>query len=150
MRNIRNILYALLLVSSYSIGADIPESAIRTKDVDNICSTKTSSIRDVSQKKKKQVYKNGGIPYGDKAFCRYGYEVDHIISLCAGGSNDISNLQLQSYCKKDEMTGNYPATILFDAHGKDKLERRVCTNICNGKISVEDGQKLLWEWKEWM
>src|SRR6266704_3164112 len=42
------------------------------------------------------------------------YELDHIIPLCLGGSNDRSNLQMQP---------------IDEAHEKDKLEWKACRMV---------------------
>jgi hypothetical protein len=46
------------------------------------------------------------------------YEIDHLISLELGGSNDPKNLWPESYY-----------TIPFNAHVKDKLEDRMAANV---------------------
>lgn len=139
------IRFLILILPIVAFAKEVPDSAVRTNDIIDICTTKTSEVRDVSQKKKKQVYSITGIPFGDKQYCRYGYEVDHIIPLCMGGSNDISNLQLQTYCKKTEFTGKVP--ILFDAKEKDKMEKSLCSKVCSGKISLETARDRMYNWK---
>jgi len=46
------------------------------------------------------------------------YEIDHLISLELGGSNDPKNLWPESYY-----------TVPFNAHVKDKLEDRMAANV---------------------
>jgi hypothetical protein len=53
------------------------------------------------------------------------YEYDHIIPRCLGGSNDPDNLQLQTWDV---------------ARVKDDLERFVCRQYCDGKISLDDAR----------
>lgn len=48
--------------------------------------------RNVSTSEKKEVFRRSGIPWSQ----RHNYIVDHIVALENGGTNDISNLQLQS------------------------------------------------------
>ena len=156
------ILYTFILtslVSFYSIAnsvgskpSTIPSSAIRTTDIADICNTKTSTIRDVSIKTKKLVYKNANVTYGDRKMCSKGWEVDHIWSLENGGSNDISNLQLQSYCSFSELTKKPNTNIpfysgLYDARKKDVIEDKLHSKICKSEISVKDAQEILWNWK---
>lgn len=50
------------------------------------------------------------------------YELDHIVPLCLGGSNDLSNLQLQPWP---------------EAHSKDILERKACKMVCSGAIDLD-------------
>ena len=47
------------------------------------------------------------------------FELDHIVPLCLGGTNAVSNLQLQHWS---------------DAKYKDSLERQVCRAYCAGKV----------------
>lgn len=160
------ILYTFILtslVSFYSIANSvvvnktivqntIPPSAIRTSDINDICTTKTSTIRNVSVATKKLVYKKAGVPYGDTKMCSAGWEVDHHHPLLNGGSNDISNLQLQAYCNFFELTKKSNTNIpvysgLYDARKKDALEVNLHSKICKGKISIKDAQNILWNWK---
>jgi len=60
------------------------------------------------------------------------YEVDHLISLELGGSNDIANLWPQSYVSEP-----------FNAHIKDKLENKLHALVCSGRITVETAQKAI-------
>ena len=57
------------------------------------------------------------------------FEVDHLISLELGGSNDIKNLWPQSYTTKP-----------WNAHVKDKLENRLHKLICYGAINIVEAQ----------
>jgi hypothetical protein len=79
-----------------------------------------SGVRDVSIQEKKEVfsrYKTEYVP--DK------YEVDHLVPLCAGGSNNITNLWPQP---------------LVEAKIKDEMEWKVCHAVCAGKMTLEDAQ----------
>lgn len=139
-------LIALLLISTFA-HAEIPTTAIRTTNVQDICTTKTSTIRNVSDATKKLVYKNSGIAYGDRTFCSLGYEVDHKISLTLGGTNDISNLQLQAYCTKDQLAPNFPTSVLYDARKKDVLENVLHRDICVGATTPQKAQETIYNWK---
>ena len=94
--------------------------------------TYSQSHRKVSSATKKQVYKNAGVPYPQKAG---RYEVDHFWPLCAGGSNDIKNLWLE------------PASVSLKGkalgfHQKDLLEAAICRKIRDGSISSEELRDL--------
>lgn len=117
----------ILLLSS-SVLADIPKQAIRTINRQDICTTLTSTIRNVPQSLKKEVY------IRDRGNLRKtkDYEVDHRIALSSGGSNDISNLKLQSYLGK------------CNAHHKDVLEVRIHSLICKGILTVPKAQDYLY------
>jgi uncharacterized protein YgiM (DUF1202 family) len=58
-------------------------------------------------------------------------EVDHFYPLCAGGSNDISNLWYQPAV--GDWNGND-----FGYHTKDKLEAYICVQIKAGKLDPKE------------
>jgi len=138
---------ALLLVSFNSFAADLPNPAITpgatdpaaTKDV--ICvrgytsGTKAdgTKVRNVSEATKLQAYRNYGIESNYKGYCdpKVGCEIDHLISLQLGGSNDIKNLWPQSYAGE------------WNAHLKDGLENTLHSKVCKGEISLEEAQKAI-------
>jgi hypothetical protein len=62
------------------------------------------------------------------------YEIDHLIPLCLGGSDDPSNLWPE------------PRRIIekeWNAEAKDRLERRMCNMVCDGKIDIATAQRAL-------
>lgn len=87
----------------------------------------SSSVRNVPESEKTQVYQE----YGIKTHTTGEYEVDHLISLELGGSNDISNLFPEAAEPKPGF------------HEKDKVENYLHEQVCNGKISLEDAQKVI-------
>ncbi len=56
------------------------------------------------------------------------YEVDHLVSLELGGSNDISNLWPEAAAPKPGF------------HEKDKVENWLHVQVCAGNISLHDAQ----------
>jgi hypothetical protein len=115
---------------------DAQANPIRTTSVADICGTKTSTVRNVPQKLKRQIYARDGVAYGVRpAECgkeRYCYEVDHRISLELGGENAADNLMIQPYFGG------------CNAHHKDKLENRLHRMICAGEIQVKEAQDLIY------
>jgi hypothetical protein len=95
-----------------------------------ICSAdfRTGPIRNVPQSLKFAVER----AYGMKAR-RYGraLEIDHIVSLELGGSNDIANL----YPEPGRGTANY--------HDKDRLENTLHDLVCSGKMSLRKAQRAI-------
>ena len=87
--------------------------------------TARQGIRNVPEKEKKQVY----LEYHyDKV--KLGLtEVDHLISLELGGSNDIHNLWPESYITKP-----------LNAHTKDNLENHLHRLVCSGKVTLHQAQ----------
>ncbi len=95
---------------------------------DDICTSGyTKKVRDVSSATKKKVYVMYGMPYPPQE----EYEVDHIISLELGGSNEISNLWPEA------------AEPRPGFHEKDKVENYLHKQVCEGKISLSEAQRLI-------
>ncbi len=84
----------------------------------------TMKVRDVPLSEKKQVFKEYGISYSLHA----NYEVDHLISLEIGGSNDISNLWPESYL------------ISNGSRTKDSFENYLHSQVCKGSITLSEAQ----------
>jgi hypothetical protein len=89
-----------------------------------ICSSSfhTSSVRDVSDSERHEVELEYGL-----APRAYGHtlEIDHIVSLELGGSNDIANL--------------YPEKAP-GFHVKDELENRLHALVCSGAMTLHAAQ----------
>lgn len=101
---------------------------VRTTDVNIICHQSTKTVRNVSAKTKKQAFALYGLTR-QTGWCKpMNCEVDHLISLELGGSNDIKNLWPQPYAGK------------WNARGKDKLENVLHRLICDGTITPEEAQ----------
>lgn len=99
--------------------------AVMTTDAKVVCGRKTSTVRNVPASEKAAVYKE----YGIASHKPGEYEVDHLISLELGGSNDIKNLWPQSYVSQP-----------LNAHVKDRLENELHKRVCAGKMSLEQAQ----------
>jgi hypothetical protein len=85
----------------------------------------TKKARVVSESTKRKVFElYNTTPQQDR------YEVDHLISLELGGSNDIRNLWPQSY-----------TTQPWNAYKKDKLENKLKRMVCSGQIQLEQAQQ---------
>ena len=92
-----------------------------------LCSStfRTGTIRNVPDSEKHQVEVEYGM--APKAYGRT-IEIDHIISLEIGGSNDIANLYPEP--------GSGPASY----HVKDKLENRLHKLVCDGSMTLHAAQ----------
>lgn len=105
-----------------------PGAIFPTATAKEICTPGYSSkVRNVSVATKNQVYTEYGI-YSHKP---YEYEIDHIISLELGGSNDISNL----FPEAAEPKPGY--------HEKDLVENYLHQQVCSGKLSLSKAQELI-------
>jgi hypothetical protein len=93
-----------------------------------ICSSsfRTSTIRNVPESEKHAVEVEYGME--PKSYGRT-IEIDHIVSLELGGSNDIANLFPEP--------GSGPANY----HVKDKLENRLHKLVCSGAITLHAAQE---------
>jgi len=99
-----------------------------TKSV--ICSPsfRTSAIRDVPEQEKFAVEREYGMPahpYGRTI------EIDHIVSLELGGSNDIANLFPE------------PGSGRANFHRKDTLENAAHEALCSGRITLRAAQRAI-------
>jgi hypothetical protein len=102
-----------------------PGAIIAEATKEQICvSGYSQSVRNVSEKTKNEVYAS----YNITSHPTGAYEVDHLISLELGGSNDISNLWAE------------PANPKPGFHEKDKVENYLHKQVCDGKISLQDAQ----------
>ena len=136
-----NILLLGLLAFHAGVSAELPNHTLtpgqtRIVTIKDLCTTSTSLVRNVPESTKNQVFANYKMKGNDRSVCSEGYEIDHLISLELGGSNNIKNLWPQSYCGDN------------NAHKKDKLENELHRQICLGKISIQDAQQCIssdWE-----
>ncbi len=84
-----------------------------------------SSVRNVPQSEKDQVYAE----YGIASHAAGQYEVDHLVSLELGGSNDIANLWPEA------------ASPTPGFHQKDMVENYLHGQVCSGKMTLADAQR---------
>lgn len=87
----------------------------------------SKGARNVPESEKRAVYKE----YGIKQHKPGSYEIDHLISLELGGSNEITNLWPQPYFGP------------VNAHIKDGLENTLHALVCKGKVSLPVAQHAI-------
>ena len=76
----------------------------------------------------------------DEILIRYGlppgmqpdYEVDHLVPLCLGGSDDSSNLWPEPRRSIEPK---------WNAEAKDRLERFMCDMVCSGQLDIGTAQE---------
>lgn len=101
-------------------GAIFPDAT-----VSQICTPGyASSVRSVSTSLKNKVYAS----YGITTHYTGQYEVDHLVSLELGGSNDISNLWPEA------------ANPTPGFHQKDQVENYLHDQVCEGKVPLKQAQ----------
>ena len=91
------------------------------------------SIRNVPTARRKQVYiRYSMAPLNPPCPC----EVDHLIPLDLGGSNDLSNLWPQPY-----------SATPWNSKIKDQLEIQLHTEVCSGKTELLEAQhEVVTDW----
>jgi hypothetical protein len=103
-----------------------PGAVITTATKSQVCKPGYSqSVRNVPESEKNAAYAE----YGIASHVAGQYEVDHLISLELGGSNDIANLW-------PELADPTPGF-----HQKDKVENYLHKQVCDGVISLKTAQQ---------
>lgn len=88
----------------------------------------SSRVRDVTYTEKSAVYAAYGMRHH---FNGENGEVDHLVSLELGGSNDQANLWPES------------AAGTYGAHEKDRLENELHHEVCDGALSLSRAERLV-------
>lgn len=96
-------------------------ASIRTKERIAACGHAGENRGHMTRERQDEVLKRYGLPTG----AHPDYEIDHLIPLCLGGSDDPSNLWPQPR-RRIEATWN--------AEAKERLERKICDLVCAGQI----------------
>jgi hypothetical protein len=105
-----------------------PGAIIATATRADICASGYArSVRDVTEAEKEQVYAE----YDIKSHRTGEYEVDHLVSLEIGGSNDIANLWPQ------------PANPRPGFHEKDQVENYLHDQVCSGALPLAQAQEQI-------
>ncbi len=105
-----------------------PGAILADATKDKICvAGYAGETRNVPQSEKDQVYAE----YGIRTHSPGEYEVDHLISLELGGSNDIANLWPE------------PAEPRPGFHEKDKVENYLHQQVCSGALTLQNAQYLI-------
>ena len=104
-----------------------PGSVI-SRDTDQVCAPEyAASVRDVPESLKAEVYASYGIAQPAPG----QYQIDHLIPLSLGGSNDISNL--------------WPNPVAPEPgyNEKDRVETYLQDQVCSGSMSLEQAQEQI-------
>ena len=122
-KEINNPSISVLNLSSYNLSDNI-----LTDNLTIVCvSGYSTTVRNVSNSLKNQVYQRDNITKSKET------AIDHIIPLCLGGSNHISNLR---------------AMYITDKVKKDNLERYLCnSHVCDGEIDINYAQERIY--RDW-
>ncbi len=90
----------------------------------------TKTVRDVPDTERQQAFARYGVDWSTRS----SYEVDHLIALELGGSNDIDNLWPE------------PSDGENNSHDKDKVENRLHQQVCSGAMTLAGAQARIMHW----
>jgi hypothetical protein len=112
-------------VAAQRPNAQLTPGATRAVSVNELCTpgTAAKARKALKASTKRDVFRRYGVTPKKGA-----YEVDHLISLELGGSNDLANLWPESY--------HGP----HNAHEKDALENQLHRLVCTGYVTLSDAQ----------
>lgn len=122
----------VLLWLILSTAPPAPEGALcspQSPDFDQVAYGVAKCRRRVTMVVRKAVFARSGIPWQMRGL----YEVDHVLPLCLGGSNELENLAPQPW---------------RSAKRKDVLENRLCRQLREGRISQPDAVAQMREWEK--
>lgn len=93
------------------------------------------SVRNVPYSEKQQAYAEYGIASHQPG----GFEIDHLVSLELGGSNDLTNLWPEA------------AQPVPGFHEKDQVENYLHAQVCSGQMVLKDAQTaIVTNWKQFL
>ena len=102
-----------------------PGSVFAQATASQICTSGyASSVRDVPESVKEQVY----AAYGISSHTAGSYEVDHLVSLELGGDNSVANLW-------PEVSPGYGE--------KDRIENELHADVCSGRVTLQAAQRQI-------
>ena len=110
--------------------------AVRTTDAREICSHGTRELRHWSRDQDNQIMAEYGLPPGPHP----DFEIDHLIPLSIGGSDENRNLWPEPRRSIEPV---------WNAERKDQLEWRLRELVCSGGVDIAEAQRAIAEdWTE--
>ena len=127
------ILIGLLIIVPVGAFENLPDKnltggSVRTGDRDAACGHAKENRGRMNAARRDEILRRYGLPAGTHP----DYEIDHLIPLCLGGSDDPSNLWPQPRRSIEET---------WNAEAKDRLERLMCNMVCEGQIDIATAQE---------
>ena len=104
-------------------------------DIKTTCGQSKAHRGLMSHARRDEILTRYGLPPGEHP----DYEIDHLIPLCLGGSDDPSNLWPEPRRTIEPR---------WNAEAKDRLERRLCDLACTGKLEIGAAQEAIA--KDWI
>jgi hypothetical protein len=110
---------ATMPVSAFEVRPDknLTGGSVRTGDRDAACGHAKENRGPMPSARRDEILRRYGLPPGTHP----DYEIDHLIPLCLGGSDDPSNLWPQPRRSIEKQ---------WNAEAKDRLERLMCDMVC--------------------
>jgi hypothetical protein len=84
---------------------------------------------------KRQLMAAYGIPWSEAR----GYELDHLVPLCAGGSSDLRNL----WPEKNDFLAADGGPSSYVHNSKDRVEAYVCAAVRSGRAPLTAAQEAM-------
>jgi hypothetical protein len=107
--------------------------SVRTTDLNDVCSgLGTARLRHMTRERSDGIMHAYGLPGGRHE----AYEIDHLIPLSIGGSDDNANLWPEP---RRMIESDWPA------ERKDELEMRLHSLVCSGRLDIEVAQSAVAE-----
>jgi len=127
------ILIGLLAIGPVGAFENLPDKnltggSVRSGDRDAACGHAKENRGRMNAGRRDEILRRYGLPPG----MHPDYEIDHLIPLCLGGSDDPSNLWAQPRRSIEET---------WNAEAKDRLERLMCNMVCDGQIDIGTAQE---------
>jgi hypothetical protein len=104
--------------------------SVRTTDVNEICAQGTTRLRFWTRERDDRIMTEYGLPPGPHP----NFEIDHLVALGIGGSDDDKNLWPEPRRSIEKF---------WPAEKKDKLEYRLRDLVCNGALDVHAAQQAI-------
>jgi hypothetical protein len=98
------------------------------REIAKVCYRSTNHREPMTPERRDEVLLRYGLPTGQHP----DYEIDHLVPLCLGGSDDFTNLWPPPRRSIEPK---------WNAEAKDRLESRLCEMVCAGKVDLGTAQE---------
>jgi hypothetical protein len=118
--------YALViaaLLASLGCAKSEEGSRVRSTDLHEVCTTTTRQLRHWTRERDQRLFAEYHVDYAS----RHDYELDHIVPLSWGGSDEDANQWPEPRASIEPY---------WNAERKDTLERKGAELICSGQLDI--------------